>query len=35
MTKDQKQEYEDTEVLKEILLKTLEGRKFRLDCGIT
>jgi hypothetical protein len=33
MTKDQKQEYEDTEVLKEILLKTLEGRKFRLDCG--
>ena len=33
MTKQQQKEYEDTEILKEILLKTLKGRKFRLDCG--
>jgi hypothetical protein len=33
MTKEQEQQYEDTEILKEILLKTLKGRKFRLDCG--
>jgi len=33
MTKRQEGQYEDTEVLREILLKTLRGRKFRLDCG--
>ena len=33
MTKDQEKEYQDTKILKEILLTTLAGRKFRLDCG--
>ena len=33
MTKEQKNEYQDVEVLKEILSKTVTGRKFRLDCG--
>ena len=32
MTKKQKQVYEDTEVLRQILVH-LKGRKFRLDCG--
>jgi len=34
MTKRQERQYEDTEILRQILLKTLMGRKFRLDCGI-
>ena len=33
MTKEQEGHYEDTEALKQILLKVLSGRKFRLDCG--
>ena len=33
MTKQQEKEYEDTEVLKEILLRALAGKRFRLDCG--
>jgi len=33
MTKRQERQYEDTEILRQILLKTLKGRKFRLDCG--
>ncbi len=32
MTKQEKEAYEDTEELREILSK-LKGRKFRLDCG--
>ena len=32
MTREQKETYEDTEMLRKILRK-LEGRKFRLDCG--
>ena len=33
MTKEQEKEYEDTKILKGLLLNTLKGRKFRLDCG--
>ena len=33
MTKEQEKEYQDVEVLKEILSKTVAGKKFRLDCG--
>jgi hypothetical protein len=32
MTRKQKENYEDTDTLRE-LLKKLKGRKFRLDCG--
>jgi hypothetical protein len=32
MTRKQKENYEDTDTLRE-LLKELKGRKFRLDCG--
>jgi hypothetical protein len=32
MTKEKKESYEKTEVLKKII-QTLKGRKFRLDCG--
>ena len=32
MTKQQKQLYEDTDVLRK-LITDLKGRKFRLDCG--
>ena len=33
MTKEQEKEYQDTDTLREILLDTLQGMKFRLDCG--
>ena len=33
MTKEKKRQYEDPEVLREILKRTLAGKKFRLDCG--
>ena len=33
MTKEQEKEYQDTDILREILLDTLQGMKFRLDCG--
>ena len=33
MTKDQKEKHESTEMLREILRRTLNGKKFRLDCG--
>jgi len=33
MTKEQEKEYQNVEVLKEILSKTVAGKKFRLDCG--
>ena len=33
MTKEQEKEYHDVEVLKEILSKTVAGKKFKLDCG--
>ena len=33
MTKEEKERYEDTEKLREILYEALAGRKFRLDCG--
>ena len=33
MTKEQKGLYRDAEELKNILVKTLDGHKFRLDCG--
>ncbi|MDY6953109.1 MAG: hypothetical protein SWE60_16495 [Thermodesulfobacteriota bacterium] len=32
MTKKQKEAYEDTDVLREMLSR-LRGRKFKLDCG--
>jgi len=32
MTNEQKKKYEDTKKLRQIL-KTLKGRKFKLDCG--
>jgi len=32
MTNQQKEVYEDTEALKQII-KNLKGRKFKLDCG--
>lgn len=32
MTQEEKSRYRDTEELRE-LLRTLKGRKFRLDCG--
>jgi hypothetical protein len=33
MTKRQERQYEDTEILRQILLKMLKDRKFTLDCG--
>lgn len=33
MTKEQKEQYQDPELLKDILQRTLTGMKFRLDCG--
>ena len=33
MTKEQDRKYEEPEVLREILKRTLAGRKFTLDCG--
>ena len=33
MTKEQEKEYQEPELLKEILIRTLRGMKFRLDCG--
>ena len=32
MTREKKEAYENTEALKKII-KTLKGRKFKLDCG--
>lgn len=32
MTKEKQAEYEDTQILKQIL-ETLKGRKFKLECG--
>ena len=33
MTKEQKKAYQEPEALREILRRTLEGKKFTLDCG--
>ena len=33
MTKEKEVLYEDSEHLKEILIKTLKGKKYILDCG--
>ena len=33
MTKEQERQYEEPEVLREILKRTLAGKKFKLDCG--
>ncbi|MDY6839091.1 MAG: hypothetical protein SWH78_14085 [Thermodesulfobacteriota bacterium] len=33
MTKEQERQYQDPELLREILKRTLNGMKFRLDCG--
>jgi len=33
MTKEQKEQYQSTDILRDILKQTLEGKKFRLDCG--
>lgn len=33
MTRQQEKEYQETEMLREILHKALAGRKFILDCG--
>ncbi len=33
MTKQQREQYQEPEVLKDILMRTLHGMKFRLDCG--
>ncbi len=33
MTREEKGAYQETDLLRAILFKTLEGRKFKLDCG--
>lgn len=33
MTKEQMKKYQEPELLKEILYRTLNGKKFQLDCG--
>jgi hypothetical protein len=33
MTEEQKEKYEDPELLRDILQRTLSGKKFRLQCG--
>lgn len=33
MTKKQKEQYQSIELLRDILKRTLNGQKFRLDCG--
>jgi len=33
MTKEEEAKYEETELLRDILKRTLAGRKFKLDCG--
>lgn len=33
MTNKEKEKYEGPELLRDILQRTLKGRKFRLDCG--
>lgn len=33
MTSEQREQYESTDTLREILSKILNGRKFKLDCG--
>ena len=33
MTKEEKERYEEPEQLRDILQRTLAGKKFRLDCG--
>ena len=33
MTKEQKEQYQSPELLRDILKRTLNGKKFRLDCG--
>ena len=33
MTNEQEKQYQEPELLKEILTRTLRGMKFRLDCG--
>jgi len=33
MTKAQQEQYQEPELLKEILIRTLNGKKFKLDCG--
>jgi hypothetical protein len=33
MKKEEEAKYEETKVLRDILKRTLEGKKFRLDCG--
>jgi len=33
MTKGQKVRYHDPELLRDILVRVLAGKKFRLDCG--
>jgi len=33
MTDEQKAKYREPELLRDILMRVLEGKKFRLDCG--
>ena len=33
MTKEQKRQYSEPELLRDILKRVLAGRKFQLDCG--
>lgn len=33
MTKEQRKLYQETEALRKLLIETLKGRRFRLDCG--
>jgi len=33
MTKEEEKKYHDTEELRRILIRVLEGKHFRLDCG--
>ena len=33
MTNEQKNEYQNPEMLRDILIRMLDGKKFRLECG--
>ena len=33
MTKEEKERYDEPEMLRDILHRTLNGRRFRLECG--
>jgi hypothetical protein len=33
MTKEQKNSYQETDILRQVLIQALDGRKFQVDCG--